>query len=184
MVAAVLARFADLATDAQLQRRRHHAVAIGSEACENVAMTTTKLGVTIARPVEEVFAVLSDVENAARWSRNTLEEKLITPGPLGLGSRRRAVIKTFGGRTTVNEAEMVGFEPNRQMVVELIDSPIPTRIVIDFLAVDPGTRLDWTAEFSPRGALKPTGPLLGFFYRWAFQKDLENLKELMERGQL
>lgn len=146
-------------------------------------MATTKLGVTIARPVEDVFAVLSDVENVPRWSTNAIEEKLITPGPLGVGSRRRAVIKTFAGRTMVNHAEMIEFEPNRRMVVD-IDRPIPGRLVIDFLPAGEGTRLDWTADFSGRGILRPLGPLLMRFYAWAFQKDLNRLKELMESGRL
>jgi uncharacterized protein YndB with AHSA1/START domain len=147
-------------------------------------VATTSLGVTIARPVEDVFAVLSDVENVPRWSRNTIEEKLMTPGPLGVGSRRRAVLKGFAGRPMVNEAEMVEFEPNRKMVVRLIDAPVPARIVIDFLPVGEGTRLDWTAEVTPRGLLRPAGPLMLRLYRWAFQKDLDNLKALMESGRL
>src|SRR5687768_9783721 len=110
----------------------------------------------MARPVEDVFAVLSDVENVPRWSRNTIEEKLITPGPLGVGSRRRAVIKGFAGRPMVNRAEMIEFEPNRKMVID-IDAPLLGRIVIDFLPVAEGTRLDWTADFSPRGILRPLG---------------------------
>jgi hypothetical protein len=84
----------------------------------------------------------------------------------------------------VNEAEMVEFEPNRRMVVKLIDAPFPARIVIDFLPVAQGTRLDWTAELTPRGVLRPVGPLIARFYRWAFQKDLDNLKALMESGRL
>lgn len=147
-------------------------------------MATVRLGVTIARPVEDVFAVLSDVENVPRRSRNTIEEKLLTPGPLGVGSRRRAVIKGVAGRPMVNEAEMVEFEPNRKMVVQLINAPFPARIVIDFLPMGQGTRLDWTAELTPSGLLRPLGPLMARFYAWAFQKDLDNLKDLMESGRL
>lgn len=151
---------------------------------DNEAMTTVKMGVTIARPVEDVFAVLSDVENVPRWSSSTVEEKLITPGPLRVGSRRRAVIKTVAGRTMVNEAEMVELEPNRRMVVELVDSPIPTRIDIAFAATNGATRLDWTAKFSFRGVLRLFGPPLALFYRRSFQKDLDRLKRLMEDREL
>ena len=147
-------------------------------------MTTTKLGVTIRRPVADVFAVLSDVEKVPIWSRNTIEEKLLTPGPLRVGSRRRAVLKGFAGRPMVNEAEMLEFEPNRKMVVRVLDAPVPARIIIDFLPVAEGTRLDWTAELTPRGLLRPAGPLMLAFYRWAFQRDLDNLKALMESGRL
>jgi hypothetical protein len=30
------------------------------------------------------------------------------------------------------------------MVVEVLDAPLPARVVIAFTAVDGGTRLDWT----------------------------------------
>ena len=145
---------------------------------------STTMTVTIARPVVDVFAVLSDVEKVATWSSNTIKETLLTPGPLRKGSRRRAVIKGFAGRTMVNEAEMVEFEPNRRMVVEVLDAPIPAQIVIEFTPVDGGTRLDWTGIVSPRGILAPTAFLIARFYRMAFEKDLRNLKATMERGEL
>ena len=140
--------------------------------------------VTIARPVEDVFAVLSDVRNVPIWSSNTLEEELLTPGPLRKGSRRRAVIKGFAGRTMENEAEMVEFDKDRRMVIDVLDAPVPARIVIDYTAVDGGTRLAWTGIVSPRGILAPTAPLIARFYRMVFEKDLKNLKALMERGKL
>jgi hypothetical protein len=83
-----------------------------------------------------------------------------------------------------NEAEMVEFEQDRRMVVEVLDAPVPARIVIAFTAVDGGTRLDWTGIVSPRGILAPTAPLIARFYRMVFEKDLRNLKALMDRGEL
>lgn len=145
---------------------------------------STTMTVTIARPVEDVFAVLSDVKKVPIWSSNTIDETLLTPGPLRAGSRRRAVIKSFAGRTMQNEAEMVEFEPNRRMVVEVLDAPVPARIIIEFTPVDGGTRLDWTGIVSPRGLLAPTAPLIARFYRRAFEKDLWNLRDLMDRGEL
>jgi uncharacterized protein YndB with AHSA1/START domain len=65
-------------------------------------VSVISLSVTILRPVEDVFAVLADFGQAARWS-SAIEEELITPGPLRVGSRRRAVVPTFAGRTMENE---------------------------------------------------------------------------------
>jgi uncharacterized protein YndB with AHSA1/START domain len=145
---------------------------------------STTMTVTIARPVEDVFAVLSDVTNVPIWSPNTIEEKLLTPGPMRKGSRRRAIIKGFAGRTMQNEAEMVEYEQDRRMEIEVLDAPVPARIVIDFTPVHGGTRLDWTGIISPRGMLAPTAPLIARFYRMLFEKDLRSLKALMERGDL
>jgi hypothetical protein len=79
---------------------------------------------------------------------------------------------------------MVEFEQDRRMVVEVLDAPVPARISIAFTAVDGGTRLDWTGIVSPRGMLAPTAPLIARFYRMVFEKDLRNLKALMDRGEL
>jgi uncharacterized protein YndB with AHSA1/START domain len=145
---------------------------------------STTMTVTIARPVEEVFAVLSDVENVATWSSNTIEETLLTPGPLRKGSRRRATVKGFAGRTMHNEAEMIEFEQNRRMVVRILDAAVRAQVVIKFTPVPGGTRLDWTGIFSPRGILAPTASLIARFYRMVFEKDLKNLRDLMDRGEL
>jgi len=48
-------------------------------------MSTAALTVTIRRPVADVFAVLTHLENAATWSR-AIEETVITPGPFGVGT--------------------------------------------------------------------------------------------------
>ena len=145
---------------------------------------STTMTVTIARPVEDVFAVLCDVDNVARWSSNTISETMLTPGPMRKGSRRRALIKGFAGRTMENEAEMIEFEPNRRMVIQVLDAPMPARIVIELTPVEGGTRLDWTAIFSPPRILAPIASLLARFYRMAFEKDLRNLKVLMDSWEL
>jgi hypothetical protein len=70
------------------------------------------------------------------------------------------------------------------MVVEVLDAPIPAQIVIEFTPVDGGTRLDWTGIVSPRGILAPTAFLIARLYRMAFERDLRNLKAMMDRGEL
>ena len=147
-------------------------------------MAKTELVVTIRRPVEEVFAVLCDVENVPKWSPNTLEERMLTEGPMGIGSRRLAVIRTFGSHTIENEAEMIGFEPNRRMLIKSVRSAVPFRITIDFEPIDGGTRLRWLAEVLPGGLMKPLGPLLVAFYKRTFSKDLRRLRDLMNAGDL
>jgi len=147
-------------------------------------MSIAALTVTIKRPVEDVFAVLTHLENAAKWSR-AIEETLTTPGPMGIGTRRRAVVPTFGGRTTENEMELTEFVPNRRLAMRSISGfPFEVRISIDFVPLGDGTRLDWLVSFDPGGLLRPMAPLLAAVYKRAFAKDLENLKAMMEASVL
>ena len=147
-------------------------------------MSTASLSVTIRRSVEDVFAVLTHLENAATWSR-AIEETLTTPGPMRVGTRRRAVVPTFGGRTTENEMELTEFEENRRLAMRSVSGfPFEVRIAIDFVSAGADCRLVWLASFEPGGALRLTGPLLAAVYKHTFAKDLENLKAMMEAGTL
>ena len=147
-------------------------------------MSTAALTVTILRPASDVFAVLNNLENAARWSW-AIEETVFTPGPMGVGTRRRAVVPGFAGRTMENEMELTEFEPDRRLAMRSVSGlPFEVRIAIDLVPVVDGTRLDWVVSFQPRGLLRPSGPLLAAAYRRTFAKDLANLKAMMEAGEL
>ena len=61
-------------------------------------MANADVGVTIGRPVEDVFAVLTDPTLSPKWAANAISGELLTDGPPRIGSRRRAVVKgMFGG---------------------------------------------------------------------------------------
>jgi len=53
---------------------------------------------TIQRPVEDVFAVMSNPANDHRWSSAVVEAELTSPGPVGVGTTAHYVGKTLGRR--------------------------------------------------------------------------------------
>ena len=138
----------------------------------------------INRPVEDVFAVLSNPENAPKWSLSAVDERLTSPPPVRVGSTRRAVVKSFGGGTTQNEAICTAFEPNRRLAWQSTSGIVPFAVTVDTTPVDGGTRLDsmWTFEF--HGLLRLARPVLVRLFRRAMQKDVDNLRALMEAGKL
>ena len=141
------------------------------------------LSVTIHRPVEEVFAVLSDVEKTSVWHPATVEEYWSSEGPVGVGSIRIAIGKAFGVRSE-NEAEVTVFEPNRALGLRVISGPVPAEISIDFVTVDEGTKVNWVTEMRPRGLFKLIVEMtFGVFMR-QLENGLETLKEMMESGKL
>ena len=128
--------------------------------------------------------MLSDVGQAAKWSR-ALEEQLITPGPLRVGSRRRAVVPTVGGRTMENEMELTELEQDRRLAMRGVAGfPFPVRIVAELEPADGGALLRWTTFLEPRGVAKLLGPVLAAGYKRSFAKDLAKLKSMMELGAL
>jgi Polyketide cyclase / dehydrase and lipid transport len=66
-------------------------------------VTQSRHSIEVMRPVEDVFAVLTDVTKAGRWFPMDVEERWTSPPPHGIGSTRRATIRTMG-RTTENDA--------------------------------------------------------------------------------
>ncbi len=148
-------------------------------------MANADVSVTIARPVEDVFAVLTDPALAPRWAANAIKGELLTPGP-GVGSRRRAVVKGLFGRTMESVMEVTELEPNRVLALRLISASWggSGRTKYTLTPVAGGTRIDWRWEMEPGGVVKPfSRPLMAIFQR-AFQRDVNNLKAMMEANAL
>jgi hypothetical protein len=147
-------------------------------------MVAVTMSIGIECPVADVFTVLTRVDLASRWSR-AISEELITPGPMRIGSRRRAVIPAFAGRTSENVMELTELEPDRHLAMRGVSGfPVPVRISIDLEPAGHGTHLTWVTYLEPAGPLRLAGPLLGRIYRMLFSRDLRRLKSMMEDGTL
>lgn len=145
---------------------------------------TIVIGGVIRRSVEDVFGVLSDPENAPRWSLNALEEKLTSPRPVRIGSTRRAVVKRFGRGTDVNEAVCTAFEPNRRIAWRSTLAPVQFEVTVNFTDADGSTRLDSIWSWQPTGLLRAVAPLVDLMFKRAMGKDVDNLRRLMEADEL
>jgi uncharacterized protein YndB with AHSA1/START domain len=142
--------------------------------------------VFIARPVEDVFAVLTDPTQSPKWSPNAIKAELITDGPPGIGSQRRAVVKGPFGSTQESVMEVTELEPNRVVALKLISASWggTGRTRYTFTPFDGGTRVDWHWEMEPGGLMGMfPGVFMSIFQR-AFQRDLDNLKTMMDSGRL
>jgi len=73
-------------------------------------MSSVTSRITIGRPVEDVFAILTDVEKTGLWYPVDVEEHWTSPPPLGVGSTRHAVVR-MGGRRSENDAVVTEYDP-------------------------------------------------------------------------
>jgi len=53
--------------------------------------------VVIDRPIEEVFAFVTDQTNTPRWQAGLVELERTTPGPIGVGTKHKGA-RVFMGR--------------------------------------------------------------------------------------
>jgi hypothetical protein len=79
---------------------------------EDRVMAKAEISTTIKRPVEDVFAMISNIENNPKWSSGVLEAKITSVGPIGMGTTGHVVGK-FLGKRIESDSEITGFEPNR-----------------------------------------------------------------------
>ena len=132
----------------------------------------------INRPIEEVFGVLSNVENNPKWSAAFLDVNKTSEGPIGVGTTWRGVGK-FLGRQVEVELEETEYEPN-QKSAQKSTSPFPSNQQMTFESVDGGTRLNVRFEADTGGFFKLAEPLLASTVKRNIEGELANLKDLME----
>jgi carbon monoxide dehydrogenase subunit G len=139
--------------------------------------------IVINRPIEDVFAVLTNVENTGRWFPGTVREWWTSPPPHGVGSTRRARVK-MGPITTENDAVATVYEPPHRAVMKGTSKNAPFEATIGLSRADGGTRIDVNIEMDLRGAARLFG---GTFMRWyqkSWDEGLIRLKAMMEAGDL
>jgi len=146
-------------------------------------MARFDVGTTIKRPVEDVFAVLSDFSNGSKWSSGVVEPaKKTSAGPIGVGTTWHSVSKVAGRRFDTDIA-CTEFETNRK-ITTTFTKPFPTTLTVTFESVAGGTRISQTVESEPGGFFKLAEPLVVTMAKRQFQSDLDNLRDLMDANAL
>jgi len=133
----------------------------------------------INRPVEEVFAVLSNLENNLKWDSVALEVKKTSEGPIGVGTTWRILQKTFGKRLEI-EAKFTEYEPNRKTTLKSKSGPFPVEARRTYEPVEGGTRVSHIFKIEPGGFFKLAEPLLMRLVKRGIENDLATMKDLME----
>jgi len=142
-------------------------------------MARTEIKLVINRPIEEVFAFVSNSENLPRWRSTSLEVKKTSDGPLGVGSTFRGRF-TFLGRQFDGNVVVTAHEPNRVYVSKMVEGPFPLETGYTLEPVENGTHVTFVAEGEPGGFFKLAEPLVVSMARRAYDTDLQNLKEMLE----
>jgi uncharacterized membrane protein len=142
-------------------------------------MAKLEISIVINRPVEEVFAFLSNLENSPKYISGSVETKKTSEGPVGVGTTYRTVRK-FLGRRIEEETELTAYEPNRRIASKGKAGPITAEGQVTFERVNGSTRVTVTMVAEPGGFFKLAQPLLVSMAKRQFEADVANLKDLME----
>jgi uncharacterized protein YndB with AHSA1/START domain len=103
--------------------------------------------IVVERPVEEVFAYLTDLERVPEWQTNVLFLQLQS-GTLRQGAKL-VELRKFLGRKVESVVEVTEYEPPHRYTIEVQSGPIPFVISNVLSEVGGGTRIDAVVEGEP-----------------------------------
>jgi uncharacterized protein YndB with AHSA1/START domain len=138
--------------------------------------------IEIARPPEDVWAVVSDLTTHTEWRPALVEFRQLTEGPLQVGSRVREVLR-FGGREIEIEDVVTALEPPRRLALRGGWKAADFEVEFTLEPSAGGTRatMDW--PLYPKSLLlRIATPFLGRAMRTATREELELLKKRVESG--
>jgi uncharacterized membrane protein len=136
----------------------------------------------IQRPIGTVSEYAAQPDNAPVWYQNIESVEWETEPPLAVGSRVVFVAR-FLGRRLEYTYEIRQFEPGSRLVMATSQGPFPMETTYTWTAEGASsTRMRLRNRGQPSGFSKMTAPVLAAAMQRANQKDLDNLRSILERG--
>jgi uncharacterized membrane protein len=143
--------------------------------------------IVIARPIDEVFDLVADERNEPRFNPHMARAELLTPEPIGAGSRFLAESRMMG-RTVEITIEYTVFERPRLLGSRSSSvtqgrkgRPLLTEGSLTFEPVLEGTRMRWTWQVETPGAMRLAAPLVAWMGRRQERTVWSGLKRLLEQ---
>jgi len=109
-----------------------------------------KYNVKISRPVEEVFAVVTDLPHMKDYAAKDILN--ISKGPVGVGTTFQLVTDFMGEHTV--DYKIVGFEPNKRFAYSS-SGMNANEINMTFTPIEEGTQLTFELSVKVSGLLSP-----------------------------
>jgi hypothetical protein len=103
-----------------------------------------------------------------------------TPKPLAVGTRV-AFVARFLGRRLAYTYEVRELVPGERLVMSTDEGPFPMETTYEWVDTERGTRMTLRNRGEPSGFAKVGSPMMARAMRRANRKDLERLKEILER---
>jgi uncharacterized membrane protein len=135
--------------------------------------------IPIDRPIDEVFAFLSDFENIPKWNYYVLEVRRLSESPIGIGTTYHQV-----RMTDEQDFRIIGFEPNHRVAVKTLPQSSPS-FERRFTLYEEGdtTRIrdQWKLDTGRPALLER---LARGRVKSAISENLSKLKELLQEGRV
>ena len=135
--------------------------------------------IRIAAPVERVFDTAADSRNEPSFNPAMTGVELLTPPPIGLGTRFHARMGKAGMEMLV---ELTEFERPHRLGSRTTSSMMQTSGTLTFAADGEATLMSWDWQVRPKGWLRMLGPLSGPLGSRMERRIWTGLKHQLEGG--
>ena len=142
-------------------------------------MIRATLTLHIERPVDEVVAYVSDIENLPQWADVIRSAKLVNRDSDGTGATFDVEMQFMGTRASARYR--VAADPDgRGVTVSTLSGPVRLVNRYRFDAAEGGTRMSVTSEGHASGLSGLLEPVIRRLVRHQFESDHARLKRLLE----
>lgn len=142
-------------------------------------MITHQSKVWINRPVNEVFAFVSNKENDLQWQSGLVEVHQPS-GPMSVGMQIDEVY-SFLGRKVVGKLVVTEYEPDKRIATKSIGGPFHIQYSYFLEAGSGGTQFTMNMEMKPEGFFTLAEPIVGANLKKNVDTDLASLKKVLEK---
>jgi len=143
-------------------------------------MFTRTVAVSVARPIDEVFAFVSDARNRPSWDESVDSEELTSPEPIGVGSTVRTRMRSMG-RDYEIDWEIAEHDPPTHQRIESTSGPLPTTLVYDLAGDGESTSVRFSVTGRPTGLLRLMQPVIARSTQRNLDTAFARLKTVLER---
>jgi hypothetical protein len=133
--------------------------------------------IRVAAPLERVFDTVADSRNEPSFNVAMTEVELLTPAPIGLGTRFRARMGKTGMDMLV---ELTEFNRPNRLSSLTTSSMMETSGTLNFTGDADATLMAWDWQVRPKGWFWALGPLVGPLGRRMERKIWTGLKRRLE----
>ena len=144
-------------------------------------MQSFKHTIHIQRSPAQVWAFMMDFSTAPRWRTHVREMRILTDGPLRVGTELQITLD-LSGRIRTARCEVCAFETARRFGVRSTTKKATGTFEYLFAPDEGGTLVTFKCDLRPHGVMWLLVPLMIRTNRERFAGHLSNLKREVERA--
>jgi uncharacterized protein YndB with AHSA1/START domain len=142
-------------------------------------MLKVESSVVISKPVDEVFAYVTNGDNATKWQVGV--ESAVQEAPVDLVGSRYLEVRRFMGQELKTTLEVTVVERPSKWAAKVVEGPIPYELQLAFEAQGGATKVTIGIEGEPTGVFKLASGMLEGQLDKNIRDNCEKLKATLEK---